>query len=226
MVMIAHASHDERGKLSGGAAGDQTGQEVCIRTWYNRPWNVVIRMKEPAMRESVARAMESAARNDHIGYDQGQRNTALAAARTVGYDPARITKDCETDCSALVTLACIHAGIPEAALFKGGNSATTSTLKARLKATGKVGIYTSKDYTAKTDKLIRGDILLYEGHHTAVVTQGAANVVPKKSIEEVAREVLAGKWGVGSERKRRLTQAGYDYRAVQDEVNRIAGEGK
>lgn len=42
----------------------------------------------------------------------------------------------------------------------------------------------------------------------------------KKSVSEIADEVTAGKWGNGEERKRRLTAAGYDYGAVQTEVNR------
>ena len=33
MIRLAHASIDENGKVSGGAAGDQTGKEVCIRSW-------------------------------------------------------------------------------------------------------------------------------------------------------------------------------------------------
>ena len=41
----------------------------------------------------------------------------------------------------------------------------------------------------------------------------------KKSNEEVAREVVRGYWGNGDERKRRLTEAGYDYSAVQSIVN-------
>lgn len=43
----------------------------------------------------------------------------------------------------------------------------------------------------------------------------------KKSVETVAKEVIAGKWGNGSERKQRLTSAGYDYNAVQQTVNRL-----
>lgn len=39
----------------------------------------------------------------------------------------------------------------------------------------------------------------------------------KKSVDTVAREVIAGKWGNGSERKRRLTQAGYDYTSCRSE---------
>ena len=44
----------------------------------------------------------------------------------------------------------------------------------------------------------------------------------KKSVTEIAQEVIAGKWGNGAERKKRLTEAGYDYNAVQQEVNRLA----
>lgn len=43
----------------------------------------------------------------------------------------------------------------------------------------------------------------------------------KKSNEEVAREVIRGDWGNGDERKRRLTEAGYDYGTVQSIVNQI-----
>ena len=42
-----------------------------------------------------------------------------------------------------------------------------------------------------------------------------------KSVDEVAREVIAGKWGNGADRKARLTQAGYDYSAVQKRVNQL-----
>lgn len=44
---------------------------------------------------------------------------------------------------------------------------------------------------------------------------------PQKSIEELAYECIRGLWGNGSERKRRLTEAGYDYSAVQQRVNEI-----
>ena len=43
----------------------------------------------------------------------------------------------------------------------------------------------------------------------------------KKSIDEIAKEVLAGKWGDGDERKKKLTDAGYDYGAVQNKVNEV-----
>lgn len=42
---------------------------------------------------------------------------------------------------------------------------------------------------------------------------------PKKTIAEIAKEVIAGKWGNGADRKKRLEAAGYDYNAVQQAVN-------
>lgn len=43
----------------------------------------------------------------------------------------------------------------------------------------------------------------------------------KKSIDEIAREVIQGKWGNGADRKNRLTNAGYDYNTVQKRVNEL-----
>ena len=43
----------------------------------------------------------------------------------------------------------------------------------------------------------------------------------KKSVDEIAREVIQGKWGNGTDRKKRLTNAGYDYNAVQKRVNEL-----
>ena len=47
------------------------------------------------------------------------------------------------------------------------------------------------------------------------------NAKPGKTVDELAREVIRGLWGNGTERKKRLTEAGYDYRAVQHRVNEL-----
>ena len=46
----------------------------------------------------------------------------------------------------------------------------------------------------------------------------------KKTVAQLAQEVLNGKWGNGAERKQRLTAAGYDYIAIQAEVNKLVGK--
>lgn len=43
----------------------------------------------------------------------------------------------------------------------------------------------------------------------------------KKSIEEIAQEVIDGEWGNGTTRKSKLEKAGYNYSEVQKKVNEI-----
>jgi hypothetical protein len=40
-----------------------------------------------------------------------------------------------------------------------------------------------------------------------------------KTNQEIAQEILAGKWGNGAERRERITAAGYNYNDVQSIVN-------
>lgn len=42
-----------------------------------------------------------------------------------------------------------------------------------------------------------------------------------KTVDEIAKEVIQGKWGNGTDRKNRLTKAGYNYSAVQKRVNEL-----
>ena len=48
-----------------------------------------------------------------------------------------------------------------------------------------------------------------------------ATDAPDKDTETIAREVIAGKWGNGAERRQRLNAAGYDYAEVQAAVNAL-----
>lgn len=50
-------------------------------------------------------------------------------------------------------------------------------------------------------------------------TQTFPQIVNKKSNEEIANEIIHGKWGNGQERKVRLTNAGYNYEEIQKIVN-------
>jgi cell wall-associated NlpC family hydrolase len=40
---LVHASINELGRAVGGQSGDQTGREICVRSYYNYPWNCVLR---------------------------------------------------------------------------------------------------------------------------------------------------------------------------------------
>lgn len=168
-VKIGHASIDERGKAHSGAAGDQTKKEVYSRTWYSKPWHTVFRPKDSTVAEKIAKAMEQACANNNIGYDQYQRTTLYTLAKAAGWDISKVTKKCETDCSALVAVCCNAAGVMVSKDMYTGNE------KAVLKGTGKFTIYTDAKYVGSSANLKRGDILLGNGH-TAIVLSNGANI--------------------------------------------------
>lgn len=165
MIKIGQASRDERGRYSGGLAGDQDGQEVSIRSWYNRPWNKVLRAKNPAIAGKIAAAMEDACRNDNIGYDQYERTTLYDLCKENGWNIKAVNKPCETDCSALVAVCVNAAGIKVSGDIYTGNEA------AALLRTGEFELLSAPKYLLSDEYLKRGDILLYEFHHTAIALQ-------------------------------------------------------
>ena len=221
--MIAHASRDENKQYKNGQAGDQDGLEVCIRTWYNRPWTLVLRAKNINVREKIAHAMELACANPSLGYDQWQRNTFWNDVKTKGFDPSKTSKAVETDCSALVCVACAYAGIPIKYLQIGNNCLTTSTLQKYLMSSGEFELLTDSKYLTSDRYLVRGDILVYPSHHTAVNLDDGMYVERQelKSIDEIAQEVLNGKWGNEPKRRIDLINAGYNYALVKAKVNEI-----
>jgi hypothetical protein len=222
--MIGHACKNENNTYKDGQAGDQTKVEVYIRTWYNRPWNVILRAKDNLVREKIATAMELACKNEHIGYSQATRNSLWNNIKSAKFDPSKTTKEVNTDCSALVCVCCAYAGVPIQYLQIGNNSLTTSTLRKYLLQSGMFEAITDKEYLINDKNLLRGDILLYEGHHTAVNLNDGINAkktTELKSLDEIAQEVLDGKWGNEPQRRIDLINAGYNYALVKAKVNEI-----
>lgn len=70
-----------------------------------------------------------------------------------------------------------------------------------------------------------GDVKAWDAYAGNGSAPTPAPTPSKKSNEEIADEVIAGKWGNGQDRKNRLIAAGYDYQAVQDIVNKKMGGG-
>ena len=66
---------------------------------------------------------------------------------------------------------------------------------------------------------INGDVDLNEYMGDVPLEAPKGSPLDKKSNEELANEVIEGKWGNGDERKKKLEAAGYDYNAVQKIVN-------
>lgn len=61
----------------------------------------------------------------------------------------------------------------------------------------------------------------FSAYITTATGTAVAATPAKKSIDEIAKEVINGKWGNGAERKQRLTAAGYNYSTVQKRVNEL-----
>lgn len=170
IVKIGSARIDERGKITGGVAGDSTGNEVSYQNWYlhSKGW-IVIRAKDSTVRKKIAQAMRSACSNNNIGYDQSNRNGLYNNIKTKGFDPAKCTVKTETDCSALVRVCVCFA------LAKSIPDFNTSGEKNVLNNLGVFDILTDSKYTTKSDYLLEGDILVTKtkGHTIVILNDGS-----------------------------------------------------
>lgn len=205
-IYIGSARIDERGKTTGGKAGDQTGGEVSEQKFYahKKGW-YIIRPKKVMLANAIAQKMRDACANAHIGYNQADRLGVVRKGIST-----KTNTNC--DCSSLV-----RECVKEATGYDPGNFTTanecTALAQTRL-------FEARKKYTTKT-ALYVGDILVTcTKGHTAIVTRGVTRS-SKLSVDKVAKQVIAGKWGNGKERKARLSAAGYDYATVQKTVNKL-----
>lgn len=162
-IVVGSARIDENGKISGGAAGDQTGKEVSTQAYYmhSKGW-LCIRPKSVDVAEKLANAMISACNNNNIGYDQGNRygvvNEVLAGTKI-----ANISKKTEADCSSLVRACCIEAG------FDPGNFRTID----QPKFLDKTGKFNAAVKVTEDTILYNGDILVTPvSGHTVIVVSG------------------------------------------------------
>ena len=230
MVKVGSARIDENGNANWGKAGDQTGREVAEESYYSHKlgW-YMLRAKDSEKARKIGLAMIEACLNDNIGYDQSGRYGVIECLKVYGRI-AKINKPTEADCSSLVRACCIQAGIQVGDF----NTASEVAVLERIGAFQKAVIVTNDT------KLCQGDILVTRSKgHTVIVTEGYPReekpvVKPtekpkpdkaagkaKKSLEDVAREIISGKWGNNPERKTKLIKAGYVPAEVQAVVNKL-----
>lgn len=175
-MSISNCGHDEKGGYSGGKAGDQTGTEYCVRAWYNRPWDCVLRHPDGKVRSDIAKLARQAAENDKVGYDQSQRTTFWKQLKAAtDYLPANIKVACEADCSSSTAAVVKAVGYRQKdAKLKGVSiDLWTGNMRSALKAAG-FEVLTDAKYRNSQDYLLPGDILLNEQHHVAInLTKGS-----------------------------------------------------
>ena len=172
---ISNSGKDENNAYTGGKAGDQSGHEWELKSWYNRPWTVVLRFLDQAVAETIAKLGIDAALNNLIGSDQNQRNTYWTQLKAAGYDPSKINVACEEDCTAGVSANVKAAGfIHGIKALQDVSICSSRNMRSVFTKAGFVALTDSK-YLTSTKYLLPGDILLYENHHAATnITVGSA----------------------------------------------------
>lgn len=169
-IMIGSARHDENGKYTGGAKGDQlqksstndTVGEVSMQAMYThtKGW-YILRPTSVDVANKLAAAMKTACNNANIGYSQSDRTGVV----TKGINT---TVKTNTDCSALVRACIKHVTGKDVGNFTTANEILALT---NSKLFTNAGAYVNQTKTPVYD----GDVLVTKTKgHTAIVVSGNA----------------------------------------------------
>lgn len=189
---ISNCGSNENGGIKGGQAGDQTGNEWRIRTYYKYPWTSVLRYPDVTCGNILAVLATAAALNDNVGYDQPTRKSFYNCLVKAGYNPGLITQKCAADCSAGVAALIIAVGhlCNESVLRGVSPDLTTAVMKTRLYDIG-FHVYTG-DMLTDPKMLLPGDILLAEGKHTCIfLGEGVIKEIPSVEVDKPVKVAYA-----------------------------------
>ena len=168
-TIIGEARCNEKGTLSGGKPGDQTGKEVGMGSWYNGGWLYMFRAKDKTVRDKIAQAMMDTCNNSNIGYniDVPNRYAAWDNAEKNKHDIKGISKKGDTTCSQAVSMCLRAVGIPKQYAPRHMDIVTMTKV---MKGSPYFDKYTDKAHIKSGANLLPGDILL-SSHHTAIVVK-------------------------------------------------------
>lgn len=173
-MRLVHASISENGTdgWDGKAkAGDQTGKEVCVRSWYNKGWAYLLRYKDPEIAKKASEIAVRIAASNLVGYDQSERMTLFRALDDLGWDYEKYLKSgilTECDCSSFVH-AIYSIVVPEIRIWKP--SPITVEMAGTYQFWG-FECFTDTKYLNRATYLLPGDLLVKPGSHTAMVCAG------------------------------------------------------
>ena len=149
------------------------------------------------------------------------------------------TEEAKTEVTETKTAAAAAANeaLKKAEELKKKRAEAAAAEEAKLKAEAEKAAAEAKKVEDLAKEVIRGkwgngqerkDKLAAAGYDYAKIQAkvneilgGTAPVTGGKTVEELAKEVIRGKWGNGQERKDRLAAAGYDYATIQAKVNEL-----
>lgn len=173
-IKICHASIDEHGRISGGLSGDQTGREVCSRSWYSKPWHYYIECTDPALGNRAADLFLEICASNLCGYDQSNRMSLYDALSANGGKVSGMQK-CETDCSAAIASIYRILGV------NISPACTTRNIRGALLATGKFKAYGDTAHISTDRYARRGGIYLREGSHVVMAVENGTGGDPSPS---------------------------------------------
>lgn len=195
-MKLGHASIDERGKASGGVAGDQTQKEVCISTYYlhAKGW-YLLRPKSVDHANKIAAAMIRACENNNIGYDQSER------LGIIKYGTNSSVKT-ECDCSSLVR-QCVIEGTG-----KDPGNFTTANEKTMLQNTR---LFENAISVTSSTVMYNGDILVTKTKgHTAIIVSGNERQLQTVNKDKYLRGIDVSKYQT-SINLTEAKKAGYEF---------------
>ena len=140
-------------------SGDQS-KEVRKKKFY-QGWTYIARFKDPVKANMMAKCMEDAASNQHIGYYGSRRLTLYNEAKKYNFDVSKVSKNVDTTCSNLVSVCINYTGTS----FPKEAACSSGQLYKQLKK--RSSDFTLTKYSSSKTRY-RGDIV-FTGSHTAVV---------------------------------------------------------
>ena len=87
---LVQASSNEKGTSTGGSPGDQTGREFLVRSYYNYPWEYILRYPETA--EKTRKKTDAYIAKEVIRGLWGNGSERIRRLRKAGYNPGEIQK--------------------------------------------------------------------------------------------------------------------------------------
>lgn len=150
------------------AAGTASGTRITPWYAHSNGWDVVIRATSIDLAERIAAFAEGAVQSGKIAYSQADRNSAFLQWGLHSGD-FKEWKKCYADCSSFASLCAMAAIGNSNFLYMEGNSPWTGNMVERFRKTAL--FYTISDalVTNRSNYLYRGDILVNEVSHAAVV---------------------------------------------------------
>lgn len=101
------------------------------------------------------------------------------------------------------------------------NIRTKPSMEGMVIGQTRIGTFTIVEVKDGWGRLKSGAGWIWLKNPSYCTVKTTATTSDKKTVEQLAKEVIQGKWGNGSARREALTKAGYDYSAVQKKVNEL-----